>query len=454
MFIHSNERLESLLSYLNMNKRDYTYNSVDRPDSLVGVERHDDDHDVGDDANMEPNFDILTVDRHDNEENDSTGSNDTRDGEMQNDLVGARENFSKSSDKADSQKSWAHEDNNRNFLEYNELENDYEYYKNMILNDSLEESQTEQGEAHEKLSLIPKDNDFERNDLNDEGEFPKRKESHLVPKFRYKEPNPRFLEKNKLDISKAKKTSYRQKYLDERNGNKKKTKNVDSNRNKGTTTKDDRNFGFEMQSDRNQIPLDGTSMGAHVDGSGGKDQLKHLRENIEISRLDEMIREEENNLKNDVLNLPLSQPYAQLNYPEVTDFGYNHNNNYNGYTQQDINLGANTAFQNFPEYPLSSISKPPEPNKRASYAGIHSVLQNRNPVDGDETSSYAAQHLEKKSPHNYKTYSLKEYRVINKDIKLQKSLGPDLASEDYLAKVSKQAFSFAKAGQGLRLIFN
>eukprot|EP00794_Sanderia_malayensis_P011234 gene11234-12413_t len=403
----------------------------------------------GDDERRTDNFEILQIKRGDdaNEYNDSRSTSDSP--RLDDEHLKQKEIFSNSFQTSDLIIR-QNDDEDKLKDDYNELENDYEeYYTKMTLNDSLEERNFKNEtpmhqEDIEFLNHSTVDND---NGIVDEGLFrgtkpsSKRKESCPVPKFRYKEPKPRFIEKNKLSAAKGRQSSYAQKFLQNGKVNalrktqgenkakkQSKTSNTDDHPRPEIQLLEESNTPFHGQSNVNSTMIPLTDLNF-------SNATKQIVVDPELSRLDEMIRREENDLKSTAFNLP--QQEADVQY-----FGYFPS----PYSKDDQHFHLDGKHLNiFPQeqgvfvyYPLSESSRKSDPNKRTSYAELHSVLPDKIPVEIDDgASSYAAQHLDKKSPHSYKKYSLREYRALSKDIKLQKSLGPDLASQEYLEKKAR-----------------
>ena len=270
------------------------------------------------------------------------------------------------------------------------------------------------------------------------------------PKFKYKESPPVFVTKNKTNLGRKSQGSYSQKFKTERqivnNRQKKREKN-------GTDDRFDENSGLIQQV--HNVHVDNMSVGfeglqnqmvqpwpqSNSQMSGQPLQLpmqdlRHLRESLEISRLEDMIREEENNLKNHVLDLSPKDTSREIyGYPETYQ---NIETSFPPEIEQQKNM--RTLLPSVKRQFIGNsyqVNRGDDPQKFSSYADKHIHNFDRIKETASESpSSYAAQHLEKKNPTvSYKRYSLKDYKALTKEVKLQKSLGPDKFSEEYIEKV-------------------
>ena len=276
---------------------------------------------------------------------------------------------------------------------------------------------------------------------------------HPKPNFKYKEPAPKFLQKNKSSIGRGRQGSYSQKYLSEKASNERKTKFNPQNRNTGEVfmvQNEGRNYSeHNIDSEHNnEHGNDGLVDSNH--GLQSIENLKYLRQNLEISRLEDMIREEEESLKNNVLKLNHTQMQKQTDH--LRDSDYFRSNvpqmqfddgglRYHETNPAESMIGFPSNVSRYHETDsveaMHGFPNKDDHNKEPGYATIHSVhsIGRGEKVNPEQTLGYAAQHLEKRIQHNYKKYSLRDYKSLSKDMKLNQSLGPDMMSEEYLEKV-------------------
>ena len=263
------------------------------------------------------------------------------------------------------------------------------------------------------------------------------KSRRLKAGFKYKEPDPKFIVRNKIELGKRIQGSYSQKFLErktdcisnvyEKLPSKKESihaKNSDRN-DKSPISYDP--YKREMQENQHvHLDYDGlvTDSVHTIRGIGDGDLpveiLRHHGTNIEFPMLDKMIREEEETLKNQVFDISL---------PEMI-------NSYSAEKAQYDLEGLSQTQDKKSTRSFSQVPKKEENAKHQSYAQLHSFAPDKYNKQVELPSSYVGQHLEKKNKHtSYKRYSLKDYTELNKEIILQRSLGPDISSEEYLQKV-------------------
>lgn len=269
------------------------------------------------------------------------------------------------------------------------------------------------------------------------------------PKFKYKEPSPIFVTKNKTNLGRKSQGSYSQKFKTEKqivNGKQKKreqNRTGNFNENPGLIQQqhdvhiDNMSVGFEDL--QNQMVQPWQQSNSQMNGQPLQlpmQDLRHLRESLEISRLEDMIREEEDNLKNHVLDIsPKDTGRPVYGYPESYQ---NIENSFPPQIEQQTNVRA--LLPSFKRQSIgnsSQITRRDDPQKNSSYAEKHILSFDKiKETTSDSPASYAAQHLEKRNPTvSYKRYSLKDYKALTMEVKLQKSLGPDKFSEQYIEKV-------------------
>ena len=269
--------------------------------------------------------------------------------------------------------------------------------------------------------------------------------TRLKAGFTYKEEEPKFIVRNKIELGKRTQGSYSQRFLERKmDGSSNPNKHMPVKEGRIHTRKsdrDDRNHVIFDQDKRDtqqsqQINVNSavlmTGRIHEIGGSHMNDQplegLRHHSANIEIPVLEEMIREEEETLKNHIFDFSLPEVAA-------TDFtGSTHDGLRleKGVPQSDAKLTTKklTGSQN-------QVAKTEHSAKCQTYAQLHSLTADKlNCKQSESPSSYVNQHIEKKKKHvSYKKYRLKDYAELNKEIVLQRSLGPDKLSEEYLEKV-------------------
>ena len=378
--------------------------------------------------------------------------------------------------------------------QYKKLQEDYSKFQNAVITDSLDidseetensynafldasNDQSRQEDANKSLQgyasqngynvnsealLLMHDDDNTLNDSDSEnvygkqggqkptehnGSFPDM-DAKPRPKFKYREPPPMFVTKNKANIGRKSQGSYSQKFKTERQivTNRQKKRERD-----GTDDKFDKNPELFQQVDN--VHVDNMSVGfeglqqpwpqscSQMSGQPLQlpmQDLRHLRESLEISRLEDMIREEENNLKNHVLDLSPKDTSREIyGYPETYQ---NVETSFPPKIEQQQNV--RTLLPSVKRQFIGNstqVTRQDDPQKYSSYTEKHGINFERIKEAASESpSSYAAQHLDKKNPTvTYKRYSLKYYKALTKEVKLQKSLGPDKFSAEYIEKVKK-----------------
>ena len=261
-----------------------------------------------------------------------------------------------------------------------------------------------------------------------------KKSRGLKAGFKYREPEPKFIVKNKVDLGKKTQGSYSQKFLERKS-------EVSGNVYKQLQLKDEMvHVDDSYKADLNQQPMRDVLMTGSIGDVGMKNAVnqpmeiaRHGSTNIDIPILDEMIREEELTLRNHMFEISLpemqSDPFV-VETPVAFDFSAQ----FKAQSTAEPIVPSNTkkAMGNF-----SYIPKKEDNTKSQTYAQLHSISADKHSQKQTESPlSYAGQHLEKRKKQvSYKKYSLKDYAELNKEIVLQRSLGPDTSSEDYLQKV-------------------
>ena len=280
-----------------------------------------------------------------------------------------------------------------------------------------------------------------------------KKDFNPKPGFKYKEPVPKFIAKNRITVGKKSQGSYCQKFLSE-----KRESNVIENRAGHNTSclplqsnrsdilpienyelKQKRDTGFIMQPEvrykhfveyeNDFVPKEGN----HVIIPQNLTDTNRFGEDVQISRLDNMIKEEELNLKNNILDS--SVPHIMDDYNSEMQYSsdYLQAGPYPIQNKYSVTENVEPMLHQWTNH--LSIQKE-EDTRNSSYAKRHYLnIDKQNTSPNDAQTSYVAQHLGKKREVSYKKYSLKDYKALNKEIKLQRSLGPDKASEEYLEKV-------------------
>ncbi|XP_065055652.1 uncharacterized protein LOC135684157 [Rhopilema esculentum] len=316
------------------------------------------------------------------------------------------------------------------------------------------------GESHFQKQENVQDN---HNDLGNQrkrqvdlGEDTARKDFNPKPGFKYKEPVPKFIAKNRIKVGKKSQGSYCQKFLSEKRGSNEIENRagdntsclpLQSNRSdilpiENYELKQKRDIGLIMQPEvRNKhfveyendfVPKERNT---HVMMPQNPTDTNRFGEDIQISRLDNMIKEEELNLKNNILDSSMPHIVDDYNSEMQYSSGYLQAGSYPIQNKCSVTENVEPMLHQWTNH--LSIQKE-EDTRNSSYAKRHYLnidKQNTSPNDGQ--TSYAAQHLGKKKEVSYKKYSLKDYKALNKEIKLQRSLGPDKASEEYLEKKSR-----------------
>ena len=296
------------------------------------------------------------------------------------------------------------------------------------------------------------DEDKQEHQHRIDGQESMKNAAQLKPGFKYKEPEPKFITRNRMELGRRAQGSYSQRFLKE-----KKTNHVSKTNKALPLDGENINAKASFPKQQNDIYPDLYNLGPNseqnvnmdgdlqkiggINAAGDVDNsyppiqnLKNLRENIEISRLEDLIREEEENLKNHVFDI--SFPQMTQVYP--TEVAHNEVNF--STVNQDINIHQAVALSLTRKSigNLSHITKKEDSLKGQSYAQLHSLASDKHNSQQSETpSSYAVQHLEKRNKSiSYKKYGLKDYQALNKEIVLQRSLGPDKLSDEYLQKVA------------------
>ena len=275
--------------------------------------------------------------------------------------------------------------------------------------------------------------------------------SKLKAGFKYKEAEPRFIARNRIELGKRSQGSYSRKFLNGKAEDKTLGKREASLKVKAfdgrTNMEVDRNsyIDFDLLGGGN-VSMQNPVLDSYPTASQGvfdgrfeeksyqqRIDLKNIRENIEISRLEEMIQEEEKNLKNHIFDIasPQIAEWSVAKFPQNENF-------YPAETLQSQNFFQAVTDSNN-RLSIQSLSQPRQEEiaKANNYAQIHSHYADKQTHQTpDMQKSYASQHLEKKNkPVSYRKYGLKDYKALNKEVTLQRSLGPDTSSDEYLKKV-------------------
>jgi len=263
-----------------------------------------------------------------------------------------------------------------------------------------------------------------------------KKSRGLKAGFKYREPEPKFIVRNKVELGKKTQGSYSQKFLERKS-------EVSGNTYKQLQLKDEiAHVDDSNKGDLKQQPMQDVLMTGSI-GSAGRNNAvsqpmeikRHGNTNIDIHVLDEMIREEELTLKNHIFDISFQEmpnnPFV-VEAPVALDFSAKFRAQ--SLAEPNVTLATKKSTGNF-----SYIPKKEDSIKSQTYAQLHSISADKhNQKQTESPLSYAGQHLEKKKKQvSYKKYSLKDYADLNKEIVLQRSLGPDTSSEDYLQKKAR-----------------